>query len=254
MNGMIGKSALIVVLCAAMLSVVAQEKPMKVFILAGQSNMVGLGDAKELPGDLKEEQKDVLSFDGKDWIPLAPGKTICKGWIGPELSFAKELSAKLDNPIGIIKYAGGGTTLAKNWNPDEPNSAYATLVKIVNAAQKNRDIEIVAMLWMQGESDARDKEMANAYAANLSQFIQRVRKDFNSPKMFFIAGRENHKTPFTDIVRHAQEKCNLPGYAFIDCDKFSKKKDNLHYDTNGLIDMGRTFAAATLKLMDEKYK
>ncbi|MFA6567265.1 MAG: sialate O-acetylesterase [Victivallales bacterium] len=254
---MMGKLALIISLCVATLYVVAQEKPMKVFVLSGQSNMYGMGDAEELPNDLNGEQSGVLSFEsvpsGKAWIPLARSKIVYKaGGIGPELSFAKEIRAKINEPIGIIKYAKSGSNLAKNWNPDDPKSDYANLVRIVNAAQKSRNIEIVGMLWMQGESDAMDKEMANAYAANLSQFIQRARKDFNSPKMFFVAGRQTERTPFTDIVGRAQEKCNLPGYAFINCDKLSKKKDNTHYDMKGLVKMGCLFADAMLKLMGGK--
>jgi hypothetical protein len=251
MTIMMKKIATIMGLCLTALSVMAQEKPMQVFVLAGQSNMYGMGDPKELPDDLKGEQEGVLFFNGKDWLPLAPGA--CQhGDMGPELSFAKEMSSKLDKPIGIVKYGVGGTNLGKDWSPDDPRSRYGALVKAVTAAQKSRPIEIVGMLWMQGESDARVQELANAYAANLSHLILCARNDFNSPDMIFVAGRENHQAPFTDIVRNAQEKCDLPRYAFIDCDKLSKKKDNLHYDTNGQVDMGRGFARTMLELMKAK--
>jgi hypothetical protein len=55
-----------------------------VFILAGQSNMAGGGNAEELPDDLKAPQKDALfvQFWGSRWTPLSQ-----KGRFGPEVGF-----------------------------------------------------------------------------------------------------------------------------------------------------------------------
>ena len=114
---------------------------------------------------------------------------------------------------------------------------------------------MVGMIWMQGESDSRDKNMAEAYSKNLADFIQTLRKDFKSPAMFFVAGRVNppkDRFPYGDIVRNAQEKCTVPGYAFVDCDTLEKTHDRLHYNTRGLVDMGYRFADAMLMLMQKK--
>lgn len=233
-------------------SVMAQEKPLKVFILAGQSNMVGHGKASELPQELKGKQERVLfTLTGKGWVPLSPPKKE-DAPAGLEFSFGKEMSSRINEPIGIIKQAIGGTSLAKDWNPDEPKSLYANLLAKVVAAKQSRRVEIVGMCWMQGERDSKQEDWAKAYGENLSKFIQRARKDFDSPNMVFVAGRVNPHYPFVDAVRKAQEQCTLPGYAFVDCDKLSKiPPGDLHYDTKGLVELGTNFAGTTLNLMKQ---
>ncbi len=42
----------------------AADTPIKTFILAGQSNMVGYGDSTELPDDLRKGNDGVLMFEG----------------------------------------------------------------------------------------------------------------------------------------------------------------------------------------------
>ena len=234
-------------------AVLAEEKPLKVFILAGQSNMLGKGKVHELPAELKGPQKLVqMTLNGKGWAALSPSKKE-DGSVGLEFSFAKEMSSRLNQPIGIIKQAIGGTSLAKDWNPEAPKSLYANLLVKVLAAQQARRVEIVGMCWLQGERDSRQQEMADSYAENLSRFIRRARKDFHSLNMFFVAGRVNPPYPFIKAVRLAQEKCPLPGYAFVDCDKLSKiPPGDLHYDTKGLVELGRKFADAMLSLMKQK--
>lgn len=229
----------------------AEEQPLKVFILAGQSNMVGHGKASELPAELKARQEMVrITLNGKGWAALAPRNEDSPA--GLEYSFGQEMSAKLHEPIGIIKQAIGGTSLANDWNPEDPKSLYANLLAKVAAARQGRPVEIVGMCWMQGERDSKQQEWADAYGENLAKFIRRARKDFASPNMVFIAGRVNPPYPFAKTVRLAQEKCPLPGYAFVDCDKLSKiPPGELHYDTKGLVDLGRSFAVAMLHQMQQ---
>jgi hypothetical protein len=132
-------------------TIMAKERPLKVFIFAGQSNMVGAGAAvSDLPEDLKGEQKMALFFDGGKWVMLAPGKTEKRGF-GPEISFSRKLSAEIKEPIGIIKHSVVGTNLAQHWSPANPKSLYAELLKKVSAAQQTRKTEMVGMIWMQGE-------------------------------------------------------------------------------------------------------
>ena len=229
----------------------AGERPLKVFICAGQSNMVGRGaKASELPAELRSGQKRALFFDGRQWIALAPGKTERTGF-GPEISFAHRMSALLGEPVGIIKHSVGGTDLAVKWSPTGRNSLYAQLVKKVAAARKGRRIEVVGFLWMQGERDSRFREKAGAYSKNLAGLIRAARRDFGNPRMLFVAGRVNppkSSFEFVDLVRRALETCAEPGYAFIDCDTLDKGSDGLHYSTRGLVELGNRFADAVVKL------
>jgi hypothetical protein len=224
-------------------------EPLKVFIFAGQSNMVGKRSlVADLPPVLQQAQENVI-FTGEQWVPLDPS-TIQKKGFGPEVAFTHAMSNKLNEPIGVVKYSKGGTDIAEDWSPTRPDSLYHKLLKLVRAAQASREIEIIGMLWMQGEADSKERQMAEAYAENIQQFITQARTDFASPEMIFICGRVNapaKRFPYTDAVRSAQENCLLKRYAFSDLDDLPKGTDTVHYTTQGIVMMGHKFS----KLMTE---
>jgi hypothetical protein len=223
------------------------DAPLKVYVMAGQSNMVGRRAlVEELPEELKTEQADVVSFNGSEWVSLQPGVTEEEGF-GPELAFAYNLQPKMDEPIGIVKFSDGGTSLAFDWDPDRPDSLYHQLLAKVRAAQASRPIEIVGMCWMQGERDSKHEEQALAYPENLKAFVERARNDFNAPDMVFAAGRVNppeERFPHVQRVRDAQVACDARPYTFVDCDPLPKIPDDVHYTTEGLVMMGELFARA----------
>ncbi len=233
----------------------AADKPLKVFVCAGQSNMVGKrAKMEELPEDLKAEQKS-LFFDDKKWVPLMPGKTEQEGF-GPEISFAQAMEKKLKEPIGIIKHSVGGTNLAVRWSPDKPKSLYHALLNKVKKAQKARKIEIVGFVWVQGGSDAKSKKLADAYGKNLAYLIQRVRKDYKSPKMAVVCERirniNTEKKPYMSVVRKAHEECKEDNYRWVDCDDVPRGSDNTHYTTKGYVLLGKKCADAMLALLKKK--
>ena len=148
----------------------AADDELRVFIFAGQSNMVG-SDSKDSLVDnhppfkgAAEQQKDIRfsynlgpdkSSDG--WVAMKPVDHV----FGPEMTFARKLKKHAKYPIAIIKDAWGGTTLVNDWNPDGPDSGkklYSRLMKQVAARLKDLDdkgikYRIEAMMWHQGEND-----------------------------------------------------------------------------------------------------
>lgn len=237
--GLLVLSALVLVPCRSF------SKPLKVYIFAGQSNMVGKRSlVLELPAELQSAQKNLI-YSRKGWRPLDPA-TVQKRGFGPEIVFAHEKSKELNEPIGIIKFSKGGTSLAEDWALDREESLYHKLLTLVRSAQQSREIEICGMFWMQGEADAKDAGMAENYAGNLQQFITKARADLMTPQMPFICGRINspeYKFPYTAEVRKAQERCPINHYAWIDLDALPKVADNLHYNTAGIKMMGAGFYA-----------
>jgi len=204
-----------------------------------------------LPSDLKQAQKNVMFFTGKKWIPIKPGITEKTGY-GPELSFGKEISGKLGEPIGIIKHSVGGTSLYQKWNPKNRRSLYAQLVKKVKAGAKQQPLEIAGALWIQGGADSKAKGPAEAYAKNLSVFIQTMRKDFENPNMVWVTGRSNAvRFPFNKAVREAQMECKEPKYAWVDMDDIELGSDNIHYTGKGMVEAGKRAAEAMLKLLEK---
>lgn len=119
----------------AVLSVtwVAEAEEVRVFILAGQSNMAGHGLAAELPNDLAS-QPDVLydhfnstsrtggdyaGTTSTDWEPLAPKGT--GAWYGPEVTFGARIKALLGGErAAIVKLASSGTSVTEHWARGAP--------------------------------------------------------------------------------------------------------------------------------------
>ncbi len=118
------------------------KSPLKVFVLAGQSNMEGHGVIQGKPGQngtletLTQEPasaaryKQLRDKDG-NWIvrhdvwlsyyqtkcPLTIGKSAARNAIGPELAFGWVVGDYLDQQVLLIKVAPGGTSLAGPWRP-----------------------------------------------------------------------------------------------------------------------------------------
>ena len=240
--------ACLAIVLAAAHAAPGQAKPLKVLVFAGQSNMVGQGSTSGLPEEMKAPSPSVLVADtgqGK-WVPFKPGKRM-----GPEIVCCRTLAKALGQPVGFVKFAVGGTDLGKQWHPDGTGNLYTKLRDRAQAAQALGDVEIVAMLWMQGERDSRSGPMAEKYADNLDKLVRRARADFKSSTMIFVCGRVNPpggRYPHQDKVRKAQESISLPRTGWVDCDDLPKHGDNLHYNTAGLIEMGKRFAAKVLHL------
>lgn len=114
-------------------SVAAPAKPVKVFILAGQSNMVGWGDIIKGAGDLETAAKEFpnLKKDGKwaerddVWFFQAPsmacnlkvGLGANEKCVGPELQFGHVMGDYYEEPVLLIKCAWGGKSLAVDFRP-----------------------------------------------------------------------------------------------------------------------------------------
>ena len=135
----------LVLLSAAPLSTPAKPAPLKVFILAGQSNMVGAGEVKANPdrnggqGSLEHLVKStakskryshLIDGDG-DWVlredvwisyfdrggQLSVGYGGDEGKIGPELGFGHVVGEAFDEPVLLIKVAWGGKSIGKDFRP-----------------------------------------------------------------------------------------------------------------------------------------
>lgn len=151
--------------------VTRQEKStakVRVFILAGQSNMEGYGtidDPEDDPGSLN----DIIMHDSTgtwsaigtpdSWTTLenaylyyerngeiirskvTVGQGENSNLIGPELAFAHELDEYYDDPVLIIKTAWGGKSLAVDFRPPSAGGAtgeyYNAMIQIVRNVTEN---------------------------------------------------------------------------------------------------------------------
>ena len=172
----------------------AGSGPLRVFIVAGQSNALGFNHVREYAAGKRpfpealRHQPDVLFWDvsrregevGDAWTTLGVDAS---GAFGPELGFAQGLSQRFPaTRIAIIKYAAGGTGIARsadyadyipqlkgfddrgrNWHPQaagrEAGTLYHRLIATVRDAlraldQRGETWELAGFVWMQGEHEA----------------------------------------------------------------------------------------------------
>lgn len=237
----------------------------KVYILAGQSNMAGVGMNHELPQEYLGVQENVKIYaEGTvdaskrcTWSSLSPGFGSASGCFGPELSFGKVMtSANPEDKILLIKCGWSGTNLQNDWRPPSAGGTtgvlYKNLVETVNNAlaelDPGIDYELSGMCWMQGESDACSIYPAREYEDTLTAFINDVRKEFNAPALPFIIAMIDDSDVWAEhaIVRQAEINVsrNVPNVGIFDTKDYDT--DGTHYRTQGILDMGVDFAKAFL--------
>lgn len=233
--------------------------PLKVILMAGQSNMVGRGlntDLATLAPELQLPQTDVQIFHNGSWSDLQPGFGSAADKYGPELAFGRFMADALpDDNIALIKVASGGTDLANDWNPDTPGFMWTRLVNAVDSALATIDTtvyapQIVGMAWMQGGRDSIDLNMALAYEQNLTNFIAAVRTEFGVPNLPFVIGQIPYDDELYDvpIVKEAQLNVwlNVPNTGLIFTSDISMGPDGIHWDSAGTLEIGERFATEML--------
>ena len=174
-----------------------------VIILAGQSNASGCSLDEYLKKNVTEEKyAEYQSGYDNVYINYLSGMkrsnefVKCKtlqgeidGGFGPELGLAEKLSEKYpDETFFIIKCSWGGTNLYEQWlspsSSGKTGKYYKEFIAFVKTSinyliEKNYDVKIEGICWMQGESDSFLKDTASAYKAHLSNFVGDVRKQLS---------------------------------------------------------------------------
>lgn len=262
----------------------ADIKTLRVFIFAGQSNMVGthsrVVDIERFPPfvGLDKPQTNVLfsykmgreeMVTSEGWIALQPTRE----YFGPELSFGRRVSQETAAPIAIIKFASGGTTLGEDWNPDTPGGfkLYPLALEHIRAALAELDRKEVAyrlegFMWHQGENDMFHKDFKPAYAKNLKHFIASWRRDLKTPHLKFYIGELCTKTIWgmdnrdnMHAIRTAQKSAvasdPLSEYIPTSHDAVEIGGEaglHYHYGTLGQLEHGMNYADAYLRTIGKK--
>jgi iduronate 2-sulfatase len=244
----------------------------EVFLVAGQSNCDGRGSASALTGELAKwakPQDDVLiayscsklrgpALDSGGFQPLQPGWSVAPGknrptklpsnTFGPEVAFGRGMADHLkDKKVALIKFAEGGTSLAKDWNPEVKDRLYPAFLDFTRKAlkelkDKGHTYTVRGMIWHQGESDAA--LTAEEYQKLLTAFIARVRADLAVPELAFGIGAvfDDGKR---DAVRAAQKATaeKVKGAFFVSAEKLKTSDMGTHFDAASQIELGERFAA-----------
>jgi hypothetical protein len=207
---------------------VSFSAPVKVFILSGQSNMVGVGKVSELSAVADYTFPNIRAYvaiNGEPSTrfinPLQPGATsntvpeISKQWFGPELGIARVLTARYpEEKLIFIKVACGGTGLESDWLSNGNLSSCGLEVPLYtwflsNVKRALSDIKIhgdrpvySGFIWMQGESDANDPGAAKRYGVNLRAFFHKIRADISNSIPIVYGVIANARIPNTPCLTY----------------------------------------------------
>ncbi len=254
-------------------------EPIRVFIFAGQSNMVG-SDSKVKDIDrfppfrgLEQPQTNTLfsysigrenKMESNGWVDLQPVNNV----VGPELSFARTVTQCIDTPIAIIKVAAGGTHLGGDWNPDQPTGfeMYPLALKIIQQSLKQledlgHEYRLEGFMWHQGENDMFNEEYMANYGKNLKHFLTRWRTDLKTPGLRFYIGELCTKTIWGMDLRPRMYAISLGQKEAATSDKLAQYVPtshvgveigggvglHYHYGTLGQLEHGENYATAYLQ-------
>ena len=260
------------------------NKTLRVFIFAGQSNMVGsdskVKDIRRFPpfAGLEESQFDVKfsysigrenKMESNGWVDLQPVNNV----VGPELSFARKVSAAIDAPIAVIKCAAGGTHLGGDWNPEQPLGfkMYPLALQLIQDSlakldQQKIKYRIEGFMWHQGENDMFNAEYMASYGNNLKKFLARWRKDLKTPDLRFYIGELCTKTIWGMDLRPRMYAISQGQKAVTAADPLAQYIPtshvgveigggvglHYHYGTLGQLEHGDNYATAYLKTIGKQ--
>ncbi len=271
---------------SVMISFSQNKKAIDVYLIGGQSNATGQGYMKNIPSDLETDKSvhffysQYLGGGGTDmeWGPLCQASETPDKF-GVELSMGTTLKKLYpDREIALIKHALSGSNLYEQWAPGKNKNDTANFgpefKKFIHTVEaglseleaKGYKPKINAMVWQQGEADARDiagVENNRNYGKNLHHFIKRIRKQLNAPKMLFIygyvipvplvrfTGREEVREAQKYVDQDSGHKLASEKAFVIETDDLPLRgdepdspypDDKIHFNTFGILELGERFA------------
>jgi len=262
----------------------AGKKKIRIFILSGQSNMVGQGLSNKIPKKILKGIRNVLMFEDGKWQKLeaiGKHKKYKVPTFGPEIGFSYYIQkAWPDERIGIVKQAWGGTGVLA-WHPEwskeeadrtkdgKKGNLWKALMEKVKAASKAADCEYEAFLWLQGGKDMK-YDTGKEYLNNLKALLVGLRKEFKKPKLPLLVGSyrlkdfpddldeikkysgavPNRPYAWNVLQGHYLAARDLPPAKMVALRDIERHPQNVHFNTKGLLLVGQLFADAFLELTE----
>lgn len=238
------------------------------FILAGQSNMVGYGkiDPREI-----EVSPKILVFGNDYRWKLArepiddPAGQVDRVSLDIEAGYScgtafAERFLKYDSKgfIGLIPCAKNGSSISEWQRNLSDNSLYGSCLKRALAASAMGRIR--GLLFFQGESDALDPAIEPQkvktpfqWGERFSRFVFNLRKDLRQPDLpivFAQIGAHQDARSFKNwrAVQEEQSKISLPNCRMIKTDDLTLN-DPIHFDNRSYRIIGERFALAMLEII-----
>lgn len=267
-------------------SVRSQE--VDVILIGGQSNATGQGYISNLPRSFEVDRSVMFYYSkylnrgkgSEQWLPLCQASETDDKF-GVELSLGTALQKYFpDRKIALIKHALSGSNLYSQWNPgngeteagEEYRKWLETVYQGLNKLKEKGFIPVIrAMVWQQGEGDAREiagMENSRKYGENLRNLILRIREDLHAPGMLFVYGEvmpmAAERFPGRELVRKAQvlvaedsrSQLSVKNAFWVEGDDLQMRRsdyhtpipqDDVHLGTFGVLTLGERFAEVIFK-------
>lgn len=248
------------------------------WVLAGQSNMEGVGD---LTPDVETSHPSVRAFASREewevaseplhWLGESPRSVHRALWEQPMpevpeprdpnrakgaglgLTFGKAMTESNGVPVGLLPSAHGGTSM-QQWSPSRKSEGGASLYGATLARVQAVGGKVAGILWYQGESDCSPGEAA-VYPARMTELVAEFRADFGQPDLPFylvqLGGWVADPVPDSihgwNAIREAQRRLSetIANCAVVSAIDLGLD-DGIHISTDGLKRLGRRLAAVAL--------
>jgi sialate O-acetylesterase len=250
------------------------------WILAGQSNMEGVGDLVDVqspdPRVNSFDQSDVWlnakeplhsladSVDRVHWRKNSQGQLVRlegeaqqkyiaarKKGAGLGLPFAVEMVKRTGVPVGLVPCAHGGTSMDQ-WNPDLKEKGGDSLYGSTYRRFKAVGGKVTGILWYQGESDA-SPVAAPVFQEKFEKLVAAFRSDFGQPDLPFYYVQIGRHVSGTNIdpwnlVQESQRKAEstIPRSGMVPAVDV-ELDDGIHVSTQDQKRMGKRLANLAIR-------
>lgn len=186
----------------------ADQKPLKVFILVGQSNMQGHAQIRTfehlglnsdtvplLDEMLGDDQKpricenvwiSYLSTSGEKQGRLTAGFGASDEKIGPEFTFGIYAQKRLNEPVLLIKTAWGGKSLHTDFRPPSAGAYEFTDAQIAQLVKRGKDVEAIKLEKV--EATGHYYHLTIEHVRKVLADIKRVYPDYDPKQGYELAG------------------------------------------------------------------
>jgi len=256
-------AGLLVLLCLLPVQVHAVPNKLHLFILAGQSNMVGMGNVYELPEGFPRHKNRIWNFTNaylwqrpKEPIdsPLHQVDQVSRdngAGVGPGLAFADRLAELQPGiQIGLIPCAKGASSIDEWERSKGRDTLYGSCLARARFASNKGTIR--GILWYQGESDTYSQEAVLYWPLKFRTLIEHIRRDLqilDLPVVFVQIGKlagvyENQaRFRYWKNMQREQRRLKLKYSRMVKADHLPVS-DGIHLTTRGYLELGRELAEA----------
>ena len=228
-------------------------------ILAGQSNARGNAATSDLwsPYTLAEPSirqwsylPDVV-YESTAWDDLEP--VAASAGFGVELSMMRVLAANGWSNPAVFKSARGSSGIAAHWLPglgDMWEDTVDAWDLAVAALAPGESLNPRALVWIQGEYDARNATDAGNYETNLTTMIAAFRTQWGAGlPVYLVRLRDPLPAPYTDeatVIAAQNAVAAADANVVILPAAVMYNSDVIHYNAPALIGLGDSLAAKIL--------